>query len=390
VKSPRAWRFTDAIESPDMIEMVDRYTVKLTLKQPFAPFLERLTLASAYVLNQKAVEAAGAEHARQPVGTGPFKLVEQKRGEQITLDRNAEYWGEGAKVDRLVFRPIPDSATRLAELESGGVDHITNLPAEELARLKGEPKVQVLTDEAVNVLYLGYNTRKAPLGNVELRRAMNSAINRDEMLATLYDGVGSVAVSPLNPRSWAFARDAERYDYDPARAAERLAQAGGAPDQPLELAFSQTPETTRAAERIQAQLKDNLGLKVVLKPMEFGTLLNYVKSGNDHQLYILSWSGTGDPDGTLFPLFHSKNFGAAGNRTFYKNERVDELLEKAQRTVDQEARLALYVEAQELIQQDAPWLPIRHGANSAALGPQVKGYRLHPLNTQDFTSVTVR
>ena len=149
-------------------------------------------------------------------------------------------------------------------------------------------------------------------------------------------------------------------------------------------------EYTRLAERIQAQLKENLGLKVVLKPMEFGALLSYIKTGNDHQMFLLGWTSGADPDGALFPVFHSKNFGAAGNRSFYKNQRVDELLETAQRTLSQDVRKGLYGEAQEIILREAPWLPIRHGIISAAARPNERGFRLHPLNRQIFTGVTVQ
>lgn len=389
-RSPRAWRLTDAIESPEKIQVVDRYTLRLILKQPFAPFLERLTQPSSFILNAEAIEAAGGEPARQPVGTGPFKLEEWKTGERVTLTRFGDYWAGQASLQGLTFRPIPDSQTRLAELESGGLDLIINVPSEEVSRLKAEGKHQILTAEAVGVFYLGYNTRKAPLQNLALRQAMNYAVDRPRILSALYDDVGEVAYSPLNPSSWAFNPNAEHYRYDPKTAAERLQLAGGAPDQPLELVFSQVPEVTRVAERIQAQLKENLGLKVNLKPMEFGALLSYIKTGNDHQLFLLSWSGAVDPDGTLFPLFHSKNFGAAGNRAFYQNSRVDQLLSSAQTTIDQEERKRLYLEAQQLILGEAPWLPIRHGVFSAAQRSDVRGYRLHPLNNQVFTGVTVR
>lgn len=388
-KSPRAWRLTDAIESPDKIQVVDRYTIKLSLKEPFAPFLERITLPSNFIVNRKAVEAAGGEYARQPVGTGPFTLVEWKAGEQVLLERNSSYWGEKPKIDRLVFRPIADGHTRLVELESGGVDHLISVPSEEIGRLKAEGKVQVMTEETISVFYLAFNTQKAPLNSAVLRQAISYAIDRDEMLAKLYDGVGQLAISGLNPSSWAFNPAIERYSYNPGQARERLQVAGSAPGELLELAFNQSPELTRIAERAQAQLKENLGLKIVLKPMEFGALLSYIKTGKDHDMFLLSWGGTVDPDGVLFPLFHSKNFGAAGNRSFYKNERVDQLLGVAQRTIDQSERKRMYFEAQELIAKDAPWLPIRHSVVSAALRPNVRGYRLHPLSNQIYTGVTV-
>lgn len=388
-KSPRAWRLTDALESSESIQVLDRYTVKVTLKQPFAPFLERLTQASCFILNREAVERAGEAYARQPVGTGPFTLSEWRTGDQVVLERNPAYWAGPARVDRVVFRPLPDTQTRLAELESGGVDLALSVPADQLERLRAEGKVQVQTAETINVFYLGFNTRKAPLTSLPLRQAIAYAINRQEMLERLFGGIGRVAVSALSPTSWAFNPAVERYDYDPERARARLQAAGGPPAEPLELAFNQAPELTQVAERIQAQLKENLGLNVVLKPMEWGAFLEYIKSGNNHQMYLLNWTGTVDPDSMLFPLFHSKNFGGAGNRMFYQNERVDQLLTAAQRTVDQQERRQLYAEAQELIARDAPWVPLRHGVVSAAIRPGVEGYRLHPLNTQVYTDVTV-
>ena len=194
----------------------------------------------------------------------------------------------------------------------------------------------------------------------------------------------------LNPSSWAFNPSVEPYAYSPEHARQLLGSSQAALDQPLELAFNRVGDVTRVAERLQAQLKDNLGLQVTLKPMEWAAFLNYIKSGEEHQLYLLGWTGGSDPDSVLFPLFHSKNFGAAGNRAFYKNEKVDELLLKAQTTVKQDDRKPLYFEAQKLILDDAPWAPLRHGINSAALSKKVQGFTIHPLNRQIYHNVTVQ
>jgi peptide/nickel transport system substrate-binding protein len=124
--------------------------------------------------------------------------------------------------------------------------------------------------------------------------------------------------------------------------------------------------------------------------MEWGAFLTYIRGGDQHQMFLLGWSGNADPDGILYPLFHSKNFGAAGNRAFYKNEKVDELLLKAQTTVKQDERKPLYFEAQKLILDDAPWAPLRHGINSAALSKKVQGFKIHPLNRQLYHNVTIQ
>jgi peptide/nickel transport system substrate-binding protein len=388
-KSPRANNLTDAVESADKIEVVDKYTVKITVKAPFGPFVDRMTNGALQILNKKAVDAAGGDYAHKPVGTGPFKYVEWKTGEYARLDRNDEYWGEKAKLDRVTFRPIPDANTRMAELESGGIDYLMQVPREDVDRIKKDGKFDFQEVDAINITYLAYNTQKAPLTDANLRRAMNYAIDKKEITDTIYAGTGTPAISPLNPSNWAHNPNVEPYAYNPAKAKELLGQSGYK-GEPLELAFNQATETPKVAERIQAQVKENLGINITLKPMEWGAFLTYIRGGDQHQMFILGWSGGADPDGILYPLFHSKNFGAAGNRAFYKNEKVDELLLKAQTTVKQEDRKALYMDAQKLILDDAPWAPIRHGTNSAALSRKVQGFKIHPLNRQLYHNVTVQ
>jgi len=388
-KSPRAANLTDAVESPDKIEVVDKYTVKIYLKAPFAPFMERMTNGALQIVNKKAIDAAGSDYAHKPVGTGPFKYIEWKTGEYAKLERNPDYWGEKPKLDLVTFRPIPDANTRMAELESGGIDFLMQVPREDVELIKKAGKFALQEVDAINIFYLAHNTQKAPLDNPALRRAINYAINKQEIVDTIYAGTGTVAISPLNPSNWAHNASVEAYKYDPAKAKELLQQAGYK-GEPLEISFNQATEVPRVAERIQAQLKDNLGINLVLKPMEWGAFLTYIRGGDTHQMFLLGWNGNADPDGILYPLFHSKNFGAAGNRAFYKNDRVDELLLKGQTTVKQDDRKPLYLEAQDLILKDAPWLPIRHGTNSVALTKKVQGFKVHPLNRQLYHSVTVQ
>jgi peptide/nickel transport system substrate-binding protein len=388
-KSPRAWYLTDALESPDKIETPDKYTVKMTLKAPLGPFQERMTQGALQILSKKAVEAAGGDYSHKPVGTGPFKYVDWKTGEYVKLSRNDDYWGDKAKLDQLTWRPIPDANTRVAELESSGIDYLMQIPREDMARLKESGKYDVQEIEAINISYMAYNTQKPPLTDPNLRRAISYAIDKQEITDTIYNRTGTVAISPLNPSNWAHNPNVEPYKYDPNKAKELLKQSGYQ-GEPLELSFNQATEVPRVAERIQAQVKENLGITINLKPMEWGAFLTYIRGGDAHQLFLLGWSGGADPDGILFPLFHSKNFGAAGNRAFYKNEKVDELLLKAQTTVKQDDRKPLYLEAQDLIMKDAPWFTYRHGTNSAALAKKVQGFKLHPLNRQLFTNVTIQ
>jgi len=387
-KSPRQARFTDAIESPDKITALNKYTVKVELKAPFAPFLDRTVEGSFSILSQKAVEAAGANYAQRPVGTGPFKFVEWRTGDRAIVERNDNYWGQKANLDRIIFRPIPESNTRLIELESGGIDHLMGIPPAEVDRLKQEPRLQVQIEPAINIGYLAMHTQKEPFkDNVKLRQAIAYAIDRDEILQTIFYGLGLPAITPLNPSNWAHNPNVERYDFNPSRA-KQLFQESGYSGGSLELSFNDTTETRQQGERIQAQLKEVLGLDITLKPMEWGGFLSYLREGN-HQMFLLGWSGGSDPDGILYPLFHSKNWGAGGNRAFYKNDEVDELLAKAQVTLDQEQRKQMYMKAQEIIMSEAPWKTLRHGIQSAGLRSYVQGFKIHPLGRQIFGDVTI-
>lgn len=381
-KSPRASRL-DMIKT---IETPDKGTVRFLLKEPFTPFLDRLIGGWAYILNKKAVDAAAGDYTHKPVGTGPFKYVDWKTGDRATLERYDAYWGDKPLFDRITFRPIPDQNTRLVELESGGLDYMMDLPPEEVKRLKSENKLQVFEGSAINYTYLAYNCKKAPFqDNPKLRKALAYAFDKKEINDVIYQGLGKPAISSLTPESWGHNPNVEPYNYDPAKA-KTLLQESGYRGGDIELSCNEDPLTRRTAERIQAQVKENLGLDVTIKALEFGGFLNYIRTG-EHQMFILGWNGGVDPDGIIFPLFATKNHGAAGNRAFYSNPQVDKLLDDAQKEPDQEKRKAMYQEAQKLIADDAPHAPIRHSSATAGAQKYVQGFQIHPLQAQVYTTM---
>ncbi|MDP9371539.1 MAG: ABC transporter substrate-binding protein [Chloroflexota bacterium] len=384
LKSPRAGRL-DMVKS---IETPDKYTARFLLKEPFTPFLDRLAGGWAYVVNKKAVDAAAGDYTHKPVGTGPFKYGDWKTGDRATLERNDAYWGDKPLLDRVVFRPIPDQNTRLVELESGGLDYMMDVPPEEIKRLRDEKRLQVFEAPAINYSYLAYNVKKAPFqDNPKLRKALAHAINRKEINDVIYQGLGRPAITSLTPESWGHNPNVEAYAYDPSRAKALLGESGYRGGD-IELSCSEDPLVRRTAERIQAQAKENLGLTVTIKALEFGGFLNYIRTG-EHQMFLLAWNGSVDPDSIVFPLFATKNHGAAGNRAFYSNPQVDKLLDDAQKAPDQERRKAMYQEAQKLIADDAPHVPIRHGSATAGAQKHVQGFQMHPLQAQVYTQVSL-
>lgn len=382
LKSPRAGRL-DMVES---VETPDEYTVRFVLKEPFTPFLDRLTGAWAFIVNQKAVEAAGDDYTHNPVGTGPFKYVDWKTGESATVTRNEDYWGDVPLLETVVFRPIPDQNTRLIELESGGLDYMMDLPPEEVGRLKEDGKLQIFEGPAINYTYLAFNCQKDPFdGNIALRKAIAHAFDKAEIVEVIRQGLAKPAISSLQPENWAHNPNVAQYDYDPDKAREYFEESGYTGG-PIELSCDESPVIRRVAERIQAQVKETLDLDITINSMEWGGFLSYIRTG-EHQMFILGWNGGIDPDSIIFPLFATENFGAAGNRAFYSNSRVDQLLADAQVEPDEEKRKELYFEAQEIIADEVPHAPLYHNLATAGAQPYVKDFKLHLQQAQRYEKV---
>ncbi|HSW09701.1 MAG TPA: glutathione ABC transporter substrate-binding protein [Bacillota bacterium] len=371
----------------ESVQVVDDYTVRLRLKQPFTPILSHLAHNVSGILNQKAVEAVGAEdYGRQPVGTGPFSFVNWTTGEHIDLVRFDGYWGTKATPNTLRFRNIREGATRAIELETGAVDIAFDIEPADYERLKGLDTVQIVRHPTLTTQYIGFNLQKPPFDRVEVRRAINHAINVPEIIEHVLLNVGRKATGPISPVVWGAHPDLEGYEFNPDRARQLLAQAGLAQGFSTTIWTNDNPIRMKIAEVVQRRLAD-IGITVEIQVLEWGTYLADTAAGK-HDMFILGWvSVTGDADYGLYSLFHSSQFGNAGNRTFYKNERVDYLLDKGRTSAVAEERLAAYKEAQELIVADAPWLFLNVGEGVQGLGKTITGFVWHPAGHHRLTGV---
>jgi len=371
----------------DSVEVVDDYTVRIKLKRPFAPFLRHLAHPVAGIANEKAILAVGEEdYGRQPVGTGPFKFVEWVTGQHIDLARFDGYWGTKATPDTIRFRTIREGATRAIELEIGALDIAFDLEPADYTRLKGLDIVQVVRHPQLITNYIGFNLRKPPFDKVEVRRAIGHAINVDEIIEHVLLGLGRRATGPISPIVWGAHPDLQGYEFNPDKARQLLAQAGLAQGFSTTIWTNDAPIRMKIAEVVQRRLAD-IGITVEIEVMEFGAYLAAIAAGKQ-DMYILGWTTvTGDADYGLYSLFHSSQFGSPGNRMFYKNERVDYLLDKGRATAVPEERLAAYREAQELIVADAPWVFLNVGEAVQGLGKTITGFVWHPGGLHRLTGV---
>ncbi|MEO6462761.1 MAG: ABC transporter substrate-binding protein, partial [Candidatus Eisenbacteria bacterium] len=335
------------------ITAADDSTVVMTLKRRNSPFLANLAMGFAAIVSPTAAQQHGEDFFKHPVGTGPFKFVEWVKDDRIVLERNAEYWGPKAWLDRVVIRSIPENTVRLLALESDEVMGMDGINTELARRLQDNRAYQLLQQPGMNVGYMAMNMDKPPFDNADVRVAINHAVNREGIVQGLYGGFGTPAVNPLPPTLWGYNRAVVGYAYDPAKAKELLAKAGFPNGFKTEL-WAMTgprpymPDPLKVAEAIQSDLKA-VGIDASLKTLEWGTYLDQVQNGKA-PMALFGWTGdNGDPDNFLYTLLgKAATRLPAQNVAFYRSDEVDGLLIQAQEEVDMAKRTALYEQAQAL------------------------------------------
>lgn len=377
------------------VKVIDESTVKITLKEAFAPFLSNMAMHSASIVSPEAVKKYGKDFSKNPVGTGPYKFVSWKPGVEIILEKNADYFKGAPKIDQLIYKPIAEDQTRLTELEAGNLDLIVNVPPDDLQRLQDAKKYQIIEQPGMHVWWTAFNTQKKPFNNVKVRQAINYAINRDAIVKDILKGTGEPATTPLPPVVWGHDFNIKNYDYNPEKAKQLLAEAGY-PNGfeanywiPESGSGMQQPVTMAAA--IQADL-EKVGVKLKIQKVEWGTYLDKVfiePEKSEMDMHQMSWMGdNGDPDNFLYALLSSEQIPKAGfNDAYYKNDKVDELLKKARVTQDKQARTKMYEDAQKLIMEDAPWVVMDHEKQIVVASPKVKNFKLHPTGVFRFSKV---
>ncbi|MBM7614615.1 glutathione ABC transporter substrate-binding protein [Alkaliphilus hydrothermalis] len=372
--------------NPEGIEVVDNHTIKIATNEPFAPLLAHLAHTAAGMLNEKAVTEGGENYAQNPVGTGPFKFQEWKTGESVTLTRNDDYFADKAKVKTVVFRNITENTARVIELETGGIDIAYDIPPTEVSRVEEDQNLVLLRDESLSTAYIGFNAGKEPYNDVRVRQAINYAIDTDSIVEAVYQGVGKAAKGPLGTNVFGAHTDLEQYGYNLEKAKELMKEAGYENGFKATIMTNENQQRMDIAEIVQNQLRD-INIETEVQVVEWGTYLDETAAGK-HDMFILGWTTvTGDADYGLYALFHSSQFGDAGNRTFWSNDKVDELLDAARVEADPAKRAEYYSEAQEIIREEAPWVFTYNGENLAGTRKNVKGFKQHPAGHHKLVSV---
>ncbi|WP_372512728.1 glutathione ABC transporter substrate-binding protein [Bacillus salipaludis] len=371
------------------VKIVDDYTVQLLLKYPYAPLLSILASSEGSIISPKAIKENSEKLSEHPVGTGPFVFEDWKSGQEISLKKNDKYWGTKPKIDRVVFKVVPEDSTRLAMIETGEAQINDQVPVTEIERIEASNTMGLYRTDGLAVEYLGFNVKKKPLDNVKVRKAISHAIEREAIIKGVYNNVGTLANSAMSPKVFGYSENVKPYDYDINEAKKLLKEAGYQKGLKLTLLTSDRKERINMAEVIQSQLK-GIGVDVEIQVMEYGAYIDVIEKGT-FDMAIGGWgNATGDGDYNQYNLFHSSSQGPAGNTFYYSNPEADKLIVAARQEMDETKRKALYEKVMKIELADAVYVPIRNYEHIAAYSKNINGFWMNPASYLMINDVTVK
>ena len=373
--------FFSAIEETNVI---DPMTVEFKLNAPYAPFLSNLAYPTGLIVSPTAVEEHGADFGRNPSGTGPFKFQEWKSNEAVVITRNDDYWDGAPSLEAVVYRPITDANTRVAEMLSGGIDLMVEVPPDNVQQFADDAAFKVYEQAGPHLWFLILNAKEGPFADKRVRQAVNYAIDKKTMVDNVLQGTAEVAAGPTPPAfAWAYNESLEPYPYDPDKAMALLKEAGA---EGAELTFYVTEggsgmlDPVAMGTAIQADLA-KVGLDVKIETYEWNTFLGEVNPGLEGKADMaeMAWM-TNDPDTLPYLALRTDAWPDKGgfNSGYYSNPEVDALLEKARSSTDQAERADLYKQMQVIVQEDAPWAFIANWKQNAVATDKVEGFSLQP------------
>jgi ABC-type transport system substrate-binding protein len=369
------------------ITALDPSTVQFQLCFPDPAFPSKAAFSSFGIQPAEHLIATGGGSEalfRNPVGTGPYMLDNWELGSEIVMTRNDNYWGDPAGEPTLIFRWNSEAAARLVELQAGTVDGIDNPAPGDFVVIANDPNLALYERPGTNVFYLGINNTVPPFDNVLVRQAIAHAIDKQRIVDNFYPAGSTVATQFMPPSIFGFTEEVEPFPYDPDQARALLEESGV--ELPIETTLSYRdvvrgylPQPGVVAQDLQAQLAD-VGINVTIDMQESGTFLDNADAGL-LSLHLLGW-GADYPDATNFLDFH---FGAGASDQFGdKFPEITDVLAQAAALADPDERYPLYIEANTLIRDLVPMVPIAHGGSGTAFKATIEGAHSSPLGNESF------
>lgn len=372
----RAKTMSSTISSASHIEDViidNDYEFTLKLTAPYPAILYVLGNMNFSIVSEAAVTAAGDSYGANPIGSGPFKFVEWVPLDHWTVERFDDYVDGPALASKITVNIVPEASSRCIALETGEADIALRLSEIDAPNVENNSDLKAYAEVGASIEFMGMNCENEYFDDVKVRQAVNYAINKQEIVDTILEGRGEPANTYVGKTIPSYNPDQEDYPFDVEKAKELMKEAGY--EDGFDITITVNGDVrTRTATLIQAQLAE-IGINVDIEPLEWGTYLDQLKTG-ELDMYILGWSNsTIDPDRSFSTLFPSDQCGYDGNNyTFFKNEEVDKLIAEAAVNTDHEARMKQYQDLQALLMEQAPWVPLFYQQQPAGTNAKLKGF----------------
>ena len=372
----------------DRVEIVDETTVDFHMAQPDPVILTKLSGYGAMIVPPQYIEENGQEHFdMNPVGTGPFKFVSYEQGARIELEANEEYFEGAPELDGLAFRFIREDATRLAELQSGGVDLVTDVAFSAVPTIEAADNAGIVAVAGPSIYSLALKTKDAVTEDVRVRRALNMAVDKQALIDAFLAGRGSPIASLQGELSFGHDPELEGYPFDPQQAMALLEEAGVAPGTEMTIDYRAGNSTFNEVAQALTGFFAAVGLNVGLNPIEDGVFLNeIVPQGRTNEMYQFSWGGwTFDFDNTAYLTYHE---GEKWN-PYGTSEEMNALLDEQRQSPDQELREEILQKVAQLAHEEAYHIPLYNEETVYAVADRVEGFVPAPDKRLRLTEVSV-
>ena len=384
-------------------EKIDDYTIKITLNEPFGAFISNLAHPACVIMSPKQIEAGVEACAYSPVGTGQYTFVEWIEGDHLTLALNPEWWGYDAEIcggtpladadagfKTITFKPVTESATRVAMLQAGDAQVIWPTPTESVSVLEMDPNVTSYVDDGIVVRFLMLNTQKEPCTDKRVRQAIDYAINKDAYIAVVKNGLATKADSVIGP-AVQYYKPNEIREYNIEKAKELLAEAGYPDGFTTTAMYANTTANQKQAEFLKQQL-EQVGINLELKGMESAILNERIQGvdvpGSEAEVdtYIIGWSpSTGDADWGIRPLLAKESVPPMSyNICYFENEELEGYIRAGLESADDDVRREAYAKAQDLIWEETPLVMLCVDSNTWATSANVQNVKIYPDGAINF------
>ncbi|WP_040261767.1 ABC transporter substrate-binding protein [Pseudomonas massiliensis] len=381
------------------VEKLDDATVRFTLKEVDAAFIQNLAMSFASIQSAEYADKLLKEGKpelinQQPIGTGPFVFSRYQKDAQIRFKGNKDYWKpEDVKLDNLIFAITTDASVRAQKLKKNECQVTAYPRPADIQPLKSDKNLKMPDQAGFNLGYISYNVTHKPLDNLKVRQALDMAVDKKHILEAVYQGAGQEAVNAMPPTQWSYDTTIKDAGYNPEKAKALLKEAGVPEGTEIQLwampvQRPYNPNAKLMAELLQSDWK-KIGINAKIVSYEWGEYIKRAKNGETDAM-LIGWSGdNGDPDNWLGTLFscdavNGNNFGKFCNQDYEK------LIKGAKATVDQDKRTELYKQAQQLLKQQVAMTPIAHSTVYQPMSAKVDDFKISPFGLNSFYGVGIK